>query len=78
LGQVVQPNTDIGNCPVIPEDILPTKQVLKLYKNFYKAESILLVQACTKQIELAQFLYNWKVFGITTAKYRYKAGYKTP
>jgi hypothetical protein len=78
LGQVVQPNTDIRNYPVIPEDTPSTKQVLKLYKNLYKAESALLVQACTKQIGLAQFLYNRKVPGITTAKYWYEAEYETP
>jgi hypothetical protein len=78
LGWVVQPNTDIRNRPVIPEDILSTKQVLKLYKNLYKAESILLVQVCTKRIGLAQFLYNRKVPGFVTAKYQYRTGHETP
>jgi hypothetical protein len=78
LGRVVRPNTDRGNRPVIPEDTPPTKQVLKLYKNLYKAESALLVQARTKRIGLAQFLYNRKVPGIITAKCRCKAGHETP
>jgi hypothetical protein len=78
LSQVVRPNTDTGNCPVIPEDMPPTKQVLKLYKNLYKAESALLVQACTKRIGLAQFLYNRRVPDVVTAKCQCRAGHETP
>ena len=47
LGRIVQPGTDPANRALVPEDILPTKLVLSLYKNLYKAESALLVQACT-------------------------------
>jgi hypothetical protein len=61
LGRVVRPSTDIGNRPIVPEDTPPTKQVLELHKNLYKAESALLVQARTKRIGLAEFPYNRRV-----------------
>src|SRR6266487_3196593 len=78
LGCAVRPSTDIGNRPVVSEDTPPTKQVLGLHKNLYKAESALLVQARTKRIGLAEFLYNRKVPGITTAKCQCRAGHETP
>ena len=77
MGCAVQPSTDIRNRPIVSEDTPPTKQVLGLYKNLYKAKSTLLVQACTKRIGLAEFLYNQKVPRIATAKCQYRAGHKT-
>ena len=78
LGRIVRPSTDRGNCPVVPEDTPLTKQVLGLHKNLYKAESARLVQARTKRIGLAEFLFNRKVPGIATAKCRCSAGHETP
>jgi hypothetical protein len=67
LGQIVQPGTDLGKRLVVPEDTLPTAQVLKLYEELRKAESALLTQACTKRIGLAEFLHRHKVPGFLTA-----------
>ena len=78
MGQVVQPSPNTRNYTAIPEDTLPTKQVLKLYKNLRKAESALLIQVRTKRIGLAQFLYNRKVPGFVTAKCQCRAGHETP
>jgi len=43
---------------VVPEDIPPTKQMLKLYKGLRKAESALLTQTRTGRIGLAKFLHG--------------------
>ena len=62
---------------MVPEDPLPTKQVLNLYKDLRKAESALLVQARTKHIGLAKFLYSQKVPGVVTARCQCTAGQET-
>ena len=43
-------------------------KVIELHKGLHKAESALLVQARTKKIGLAEFLYNQRVPGTDTAK----------
>jgi hypothetical protein len=52
--------------------------VLKLHSGLRKAESSVLVQACTGRIGLAKFLYNRKVLGVLTAQCRCGAGEETP
>jgi hypothetical protein len=52
----------------IPTDSPPNKKILQLHKDLYKAESAILVQACTDNIGLAEFLYTRKVPGIETAQ----------
>jgi hypothetical protein len=77
LGRIVQPGTDLGKRLVVPEDTLPTAQVLKLHEELRKAESALLTQACTKRIGLAEFLHRHKVPGFLTATCQYRAGHET-
>jgi hypothetical protein len=75
--QVVQLGTDLGGTQVVLEDPPPDKQVLKLHTGLKKAESLMLVQACTGRIGLAKFLYERKVSGIQTAQCCCGAGEET-
>jgi len=63
---------------VVPEDIPPTKQTLKLHEGLRKAESALLTQARTGRIGLVKFLYGRSVPGFTTATCQCGAGQETP
>jgi len=62
------PETDLGGKKWVIEDTPLTDKVIELYKGLRKAESALLVQARTKKISLAEFLYSCKVPGVETAK----------
>jgi hypothetical protein len=63
---------------LVIEDPPPTDKVIELHKGLHKAESALLVQARTKKIRLAEFLYAQGVPGIDTAMCRCGAGRETP
>ena len=72
------PETDPGGKKWVIEDTPPTDKVIELHKGLRKAESTLLVQARTKKIGLAEFLYSRKVPGVKTAKCQCGAGHETP
>jgi hypothetical protein len=77
--RIVQPGTDLSSSSkAILEDTPPNEAVLKLHSGLRKAESSVLVQACTGRIELAKFLYNCKVLGVLTAQCKCGAGEETP
>jgi hypothetical protein len=78
LERVVRPGTDLGNKSAVPKDTPPDKRVLKLHSQLRKAESSVLVQACTGRIGLAKFLYSQKVPGVVSAQCRCGAGEETP
>lgn len=73
-----RPETDPGGKKWVIEDPPPTDKVIELHKGLHKAESALLVQARTKKIGLAEFLYSRKVPGVDTARCRCGAGHETP
>lgn len=73
-----RPELDPGGKKLVIEDPPPTDKVVELHKGLHKAESALLVQARTKKIGLAEFLYTQRVPGIDTAKCRCGAGHETP
>jgi hypothetical protein len=73
-----RPETDPGGKKWVIEDLPPTDKVIELHKGLHKAESALLVQARTKKIGLAEFLYSRKVPGVDTARCRCGTGHKTP
>src|SRR5271163_2362422 len=70
--------TDLGGKKWVIEDTPPTDKVIELHKGLRKAESAMLVQARTKKIGLAEFLYSRKVPGVDTARCRCRAGHETP
>jgi len=76
--RVVQSGTDPGNCQAVPEDPPPIKGILKLQLGLRKAESSVLVEACTGHIGLAKFLYSRRVPGILSAQCRYGTREETP
>jgi hypothetical protein len=66
--RIVRPRTDpSSSSKAILKDTPPNKAVLKLHFRLRKAESSVLVQACTSRIGLAKFLYNCKVLRVLTA-----------
>ena len=73
-----RPELDPGGKKLVIEDPPPTDKVIELHKGLHKAESALLVQARTKKIGLAEFLYAQGVPGIDTAMCRCRAGHETP
>jgi hypothetical protein len=75
--RVVRPGTNLGSRAIL-EDTPLNKAVLKLHSRLGKAESSILIQACTSQIGLAKFLYIRKVPGILTTQCRCGAGEETP
>lgn len=77
LGRIIRPSTDLRSNRIVPEDPPPTKQVLELHKDLRKAESALLVQARTRHIGLAKFLYSRKIPGIVIAQCQCIAGHET-
>ena len=52
--------------------------MLKLQSQLQKAKSSVLVQACTRRIRLAKFLYGRRVPGVASAQRRCGAGEETP
>jgi hypothetical protein len=70
--------TDPGGKKWVIKDPPPTDKVIELHKGLHKAESALFVQARTKIIGLAEFLYSCKVPRVDTTKCRCGAGHKTP
>jgi len=73
-----RPELDPGAKELVIEDPPPTDKVIELHKGLHKAESALLVQARTKKLGLAEFLYAQRVPGIDTAKCLRGAGHETP
>ena len=78
LGQREQPSIDRGSRKVTPSNTPPTKATLGLHTGLQKAESVLLVQARTGQIRLAQFLNSRRVPGYETASCQCGGGHETP
>lgn len=76
--RVVRPGTDPGGRQSVPEDTPPDSGVLRLHAGLRKAESFVLVQACTGRIGLAKFLYNRKVPGKLSIQCRCGPGEETP
>lgn len=63
-----RPETDLGGKKWVIEDSPLTDKVIELHKGLHKVESALLVQARTKKIGLAKFLYSRKVPRVDTAR----------
>jgi hypothetical protein len=66
--RIERPGTDPGGQRIVVEDTAPDKRVLQLHAGLRKAESAILIQACTGKIGLAKFLYTRKVPGVVSAQ----------